>query len=431
MRLLQSLRLAFWGALLPTSAFAQLATPAASQAPTEMHEGLPEHLIYLYSVTNSAPSSAAGQIYAASRRWEPGRALKVCLFNGNDTVARLIREAASEWSRYANIRLDFGPPDRWYNCLSPQTGFAQIRIGFSGSGFWSVVGNDSESRLESWSPSMNLQGFNRLYSPDKMPPQEVLQRALPYHVATIKHEFGHALGLLHEHQNPALKCQDQLKLTGSNNVYEYFGKPENNWTPDEVDRNLGFIGQSDPDYVQGTPDLKSIMMYSIPESVFKLGKQSPCFVPTNYEISEKDKQVIARIYPAATVVDPSASVKAPVDADLQSARVRPLAAVSAPAELDQIVERILIDLESDDVFTRRDARARLANVIGSLSQQQTLVIVKGSTKSYRSELGVAFAIAKAPSPIKLNTDTKALLSSRATTAQDATLRTQLRSASKR
>ena len=431
MRMVQALVQAVLGALLPMYAFAQPAAPATVQTPIEIHEGLPEHLIYLYSGTNSTPSSAAGQIYAGSRRWEPGRTLKVCLFNGNDTVARLIRDAASEWNRYASVRRDFGPPDRWYNCLSPQIGFAQIRVGFSGQGFWSVVGNDSETRLESWSPSMNLQGFNRLYSPDRMPPQEAIQRARPYHVATIKHEFGHALGLLHEHQHPSLKCQDQLKLTGPNNVYEYFGKPENNWTADEVKRNLGFIGQTDPDYVKGAPDLKSIMMYSIPEDVFKLGKQSPCFVPTNYEISEKDKQVIARIYPKVLAAGPTTPANVPIDADLQSAKVRPLAALPAPAEVDQIVERILIDLESDDVFTRRDARARLANVIGGVNPQQAAAIIKDSTKSYRSELGVAFAIAKSPLPLKLNAEAKSFLSSRASATQDPTLRAQLRSASNR
>jgi hypothetical protein len=129
---------------------------------------------------------------------------------------------------------------------------------------------------------MNLERFNRLYSPDRMQAAVVLDQADRYHVATIKHEFGHALGLLHEHQNPVLDCQNEIKWTGPGNVYEYFAGSPNFWTADQVQRNLGFIKQTDPDFVAGASDPKSIMMYALPEPIFQRGSASPCFVPVNY-----------------------------------------------------------------------------------------------------------------------------------------------------
>src|SRR4029453_9881078 len=44
-------------------------------------------------------------------------------------------------------------------------------------------------------------------------------------------------------------------------------------------------------------DRKSIMHYSLPPTLFKRGKQSPCFVTENLEVSEQDRTFIASIYP--------------------------------------------------------------------------------------------------------------------------------------
>lgn len=396
--------------------------------PPPLMESLPEHLIYLYSgFEEPTPGDSARQIYAASRRWEPGRVLKVCFFQGNDVVAKLVRDAADEWNNYSSVKLDFGPAGRWYNCLSPQTGFAQIRVGFGAPGYWSVLGTDSETRLDRYAPSMNLQGFNRLYSPDRMQPAEVGTKAAPYHVATIKHEFGHALGLLHEHQNPTLGCTQEIKWTGAGNAYDYFAGPPNHWSRDQVQRNMGFIGQTDPDFISGLSDPKSIMMYALPAAILKQGKASPCFVDVNYSISDKDKQVVARIYPPVTVAAAPAS-----EITLAAAPVRAMAAYPSPSELDDVMKRILVDLEAEDTFTRRDARARLADVLTKVSTDKVTELVRQTaTSSYRTQLGIAVAVANAPASVRLSTESKNLLFSRSRQVQDATLRKQYGLASKR
>jgi hypothetical protein len=39
------------------------------------------------------------------------------------------------------------------------------------------------------------------------------------------------------------------------------------------------------------------MHYSLPPWLFKAGPNSPCFVPPNFELSDKDKAFIAKVYP--------------------------------------------------------------------------------------------------------------------------------------
>lgn len=123
---------------------------------------------------------------------------------------------------------------------------------------------------------MNLMKLSRTYSDRKYTPETVLAAATAQDKAAILHEFGHALGLLHEHQNPNLDCQSEIKWSGPNNVFDYY-EAKYDWTQAEVKRNIGFIALSDPDYVASHKDLDSIMMYPLPPQIFK-NPNSPCIV---------------------------------------------------------------------------------------------------------------------------------------------------------
>lgn len=399
---------------------------AQDSRPTEFVESLPEHLLYLYTRTPSDTGrEVSEQLVAGNRRWEAGRVLRVCMFGGNEVVWALIRQAASEWNSYSSVRLDFGPP-QGNNCLSPTGGYFQIRIGFGSRGFWSAVGTDSEHRLDPSAPSMNFDGFNSIYSAPRMTVSNVYSQAEPYHITAIKHEFGHALGLLHEHQNPALGCQDEIKWTGPGNVFDYFTGPMHRWTRDQVQRNLGFIGQTDPDFTTGEGDPNSIMMYALPAAVLKRGVTSPCFVPVRHAISEKDKRIIAHIYP------PVAQVSASADLDLKSAAVRPLAVAATLGEVSDTKARVLVDLDSSDTFIRRDARARLADLITKLQPVEvTSLIRQADNSSYRVHLGTAVAVSNAPAGFRLTQEAKAVLSNQAIAATDPTLKQQLDRAMRR
>lgn len=395
----------------------------------EPAEELPEHLLYVYTTPAVGEErDAFGQLVAGGRRWEPGRTLRVCLFQGNPVVSTLIREVASEWSNYSSVKLDFGPAPRGYNCLSPQGGFHEIRVGFRSKGYWSYLGTDSETRLDPLQPSMNLEQFNLTYSEGRFTPQNVRGSAKPRHRAVILHEFGHALGLLHEHQNPALACDQQLITEGENNVYDYFAGRPNYWSRDQVDRNLGYIALADPDYISGEPDPESIMMYSLPPQIFKKagdGSPSPCAVPENLEISAKDKQIVAMIYPAT----PTDSATA-MDAGLPDAAAAISSFAPAFQEEDQLA-RVLVDLESNDTITRRNARRRLAAVLRNPESGEAasglIEKMADPSASYRFRLGVSAALANAPE-IKLSESESQVITNLARDVRDATLKASLEAA---
>ncbi|MBD9573699.1 hypothetical protein IB260_00110 [Pseudomonas sp. PDM23] len=409
--------LAFPIALMPMAAF----DLHAEDLPVV--EGLPEHIIYMYTSHEVAgdPASALQQLYDGSRRWEPGRVLRVCMFGGNKTVASLVKDVAGEWNNYSSVKLDFGNLPGGYNCLDRQLGYFQIRIGFQDRGYWSVVGKDSETLIDPLAPSMNLERFNRQYSEGRYSSKEVVSKADTYHKAVIRHEFGHALGLLHEHQNTKLNCYGEIKWNGKGNVYEYFGGPPNNWGKDQVDRNLGFIGQTDPGFVAGVGDAKSIMMYQLPADIFKDPK-SKCAMAKNYEISDLDKDIVAKIYP------PVSDLVLSKDAALSTAAIRPLASAVPVNKRDDLIERALVDLESDDTFSRRDARVRLADLVSSeLPQNKVSDLVKSMEGgSYRYKIGVSTALARSKDQIRLDSSDKEIIKSLSDSASDEALKKTLK-----
>lgn len=392
----------------------------ARAADSEIAEGLPEHLMYLYTGSmQTAPTEVSNQLFANARRWEAGRKLRVCYFQGNAGIAHLVREVASEWNKYSSVTLDFGDPTKWPNCLSPNSGFYQIRIGFATSGHWSAVGSDSEVRLDSLQPSMNLQSFNSKYFREVGATAGVVVAATDYDKSVILHEFGHALGLLHEQQNPQLKCYEQIKWTGPGNVYEYYLNPPNRWDPPIVDRNLGFVWQFDPDYKTGTADVQSVMMYNLPAEIFKDGKDSPCANRRNLKLSKKDTELVASLYPRDKASQPSEEQLPPMMA-------RPAANAIGIDESEDVTRRIVVDLQSEDVFTRRNARIRLASVLPALPPTATTLLVNELLSgNYRQQLGLAVALANTPKTFQLPAGARARVGEAAGNVSDPTLRKQL------
>ena len=197
-------------------------------------------------------------------RWEPNAVIRVRFLEGDDALKRRVREVAERWTApgMADLQLNF-----------IEEGNAEIRVAFApGKGSWSYLGTVCRE-IPADKPTMNYGWL----TPDS--PDDELQRV-------VLHEFGHALGLIHEHQNPegGIKWNEPA-------VIEELSGPPNNWDEQTIRHNV--LDHYPAEDVTSTPvDPDSIMMYPIPASWTLDGFSADM----NGDLSEQDVQLIREVY---------------------------------------------------------------------------------------------------------------------------------------
>ncbi|HAD14040.1 MAG TPA: peptidase M12 [Saprospirales bacterium] len=196
--------------------------------------------------------------------WPAGKVLKVRFQNGSATLQTKVLNYAKTWSNHANVTF-----------VKVTSGTSDIRVRFGNLGHNSFVGTDN-LLIPQDVQTMNLQ-FT-----DNTSESEIRRVSL--------HEFGHALGLMHEHQNPfAAIPWDKPK------VYAYYAATQG-WSQQQVDNNvLNTLGWGP---AQHSPfDAQSIMAYSIPASLTTNGFS----IPWNTELSAMDKEFIGKAYSSTRI----------------------------------------------------------------------------------------------------------------------------------
>jgi len=194
-----------------------------------------------------------------SNEWEYSN-LKVTFLDGSDSLQERVSTVAREWEQHCSIRFSFG------QFIEPDI---TIRMEGDIPDYSSFVGNESKKE----SPSMSLVGIENENDENFR--------------SIVLHEFGHALGLIHEHQNPHFNFPWNEEV-----VYKYYWD-NHQWDKDCVDMNI--IYRYEFDQVNATEfDSLSIMIYHIPDGF--LEDTSVSFDWT-YEISERDIELIGNIYP--------------------------------------------------------------------------------------------------------------------------------------
>lgn len=202
-----------------------------------------------------------------SKRWSPGSTVRCRFLDGSAKMRKKVEAYAHHWEKFANIKLKF-----------VEAGAAEIRISFyADTGSWSAVGRDAlnQQYFPPHQPTMNY-GWLR----DNTDEQEYSR--------VVLHEFGHALGCIHEHQSPKFTRKWNVAK-----VMQYFQGPPNYWTPDDIHHNV--LGKYSPQGVSATDyDPKSIMLYSFDGALFADGKGA---TNSNTKESTKDIGKIKQMYP--------------------------------------------------------------------------------------------------------------------------------------
>jgi len=201
--------------------------------------------------------------------WAPGDTIWVGWQENDpaDTPLRnKVKKYASGWTapKLANLTIAF----------TDNADDADVRISFRSRGSWSVLGTTCRE-IPRERPTMNF-GWLRTAN------DEEARRV-------VLHEFGHALGLIHEHQNPGGTIP-----WNKEQVYRDLSGPPNSWDKATIDRNM-FQPYDKNETNFTNVDPKSIMMYPIPAKWVT----DPKYVAgSNSDLSQNDRDFIARQYPS-------------------------------------------------------------------------------------------------------------------------------------
>jgi hypothetical protein len=193
--------------------------------------------------------------------WSPGTKLRVAFLDGDATTRAFVLEVAKEWLVDLNLSLvESSQPD------------AEVRVTFTGKGVWSKVGRTAQS-VPSGQPTMGLGGL-------------LTEGDLTARRAYVLHEFGHALGALHEHQRPDAPLTWRREVVYAHYLRLY------RWSRAQVDEQviLPFQYQSVASSTQF--DRMSVMMYPIDKDFTE-----EQFVQSwNSQLTAWDRAVMAGLY---------------------------------------------------------------------------------------------------------------------------------------
>ncbi len=273
--------------------------------------------------------------------WENNQVLKVkFVLGGTAKLKSKVKKYADEWTEKTGIQFDF-----------VSTGDADIRISFypesRDQGSWSYLGTEA-LRVPKNEATMNY-GWLTDYSAEREIARVVL------------HEFGHALGLPHEHQHPDCPIVwDEEEVL----------KDMSNWSEEQVEYNI--FRKYSHSVTRTTPyDTESIMHYEIPES-WTIGNFS---VDWNTSLSNSDLTLIEKMYPLVIEVDNDGDgFNSEEDCDDNNALINPNAEEIPNNDIDEDCDGIALIIDEDgdgfnsdedcddtDFFVNPDAPERLDN----------------------------------------------------------------------
>ena len=220
---------------------------------------------FAWAVPRQGDQGADRAALVKGSKWKSGDVITISFLDGDQAVQSRVKQVAQTWTspQLANLTFDF----------RKNTNDTAVRISFKYDGSWSTIGTTCRQVTDKTEPTMNY-GWLTPQSTD-----EELRRV-------VLHEFGHALGLIHEHQNPG-----GVIPWNKDNVYRDLSQPPNSWSKEDIDHNMFEpYAKSETNFTK--VDGKSIMMYPIPKRWTTNGFS----VGLNSDLSETDKKFIHEQY---------------------------------------------------------------------------------------------------------------------------------------
>lgn len=231
----------------------------------------------LVEPTNGKGLWTSKAVAVANKRWTNGRTIKICFLEGTLEQIEMVKEISVKWTEYANLTFEF----------VEEIMDSDIRVSFnSDDGAWSYMGTDN---LEISKPNATLNlGW------------------LDEHV--ILHEFGHMIGLAHEHQNPegGIEWNEEA-------VISTFSSAPNYWTEEVIRRNI--LMKYSRDITVGTVfDPDSIMLYHFSSDL----TTNNFSTHQNETFSKNDKEFIrsSQMYPPTVVEYPKLQLDEIINASI-------------------------------------------------------------------------------------------------------------------
>ena len=203
-------------------------------------------------------------------KWSPGQTIKVKFLNGSARLQNKVKEIAAVWQKYGNINFQY-----------VTSGNAEIRINFDDTKvyYYTSIGNGghiNDPAAEQREKTMQL-GFDY----ENVEDDEIRR--------VVLHEFGHALGFVHEH----LQAEFDIPWDYAAVICDYSkAGTDDNWEIADIKANV-FDKYEKTQTNYDKPDIHSIMQYSI-SNKHTIGDFA---INGNYELSAKDKSTAATWYP--------------------------------------------------------------------------------------------------------------------------------------